>query len=322
MFLIFLVKCLIFIPIWWFLYTIPLLCCYRWNVRTLLERESEIRRLLPCLCTKAKPDKTWNKMFLISLSENIVSSLAAAREVKDKKTEKRGGKDKNTTQTIKWGNHQLTVALKTVLKEERKRVNLWYHSHLLSSRERSESFFNTSVLNDVFGLLNYEPFIPGQCGQLDHTDKQGSTQCILKGFAASHLPCLWIKDSPCNIWNVMFLTSDSGNNLFLKKSRPTHDDSSWPKSFSHSQWWQQNPLHNDMTKRTQLVNVWNKAVAVRGILLTFLSWADRGFLSYTQRQSRGGRFLWSLPSVSPHWHGSASSVTENTSVTLFKIVNN
>lgn len=45
----------------------------------------------------------------------------------------------------------------------------------------------------------------------------------------SHLPCLWIKDSPCNIWNVMFLTTDSGSNLFLQQRRLTHDDSSWPK---------------------------------------------------------------------------------------------
>lgn len=30
-----------------------------------------------------------------------------------------------------------------------------------------------------------------------------------------HLPFLWINDSPCKIWKLMFLITDSGNNLFL-----------------------------------------------------------------------------------------------------------
>ncbi len=30
------------------------------------------------------------------------------------------------------------------------------------------------------------------------------------------LPCLWINDSPCNIWKLIFLMTDSGNNLVLE----------------------------------------------------------------------------------------------------------
>lgn len=42
---------------------------------------------LPCLCTKANPDSTWNRMFLISFSENILFSLTAQQRNK-------GGKEK------------------------------------------------------------------------------------------------------------------------------------------------------------------------------------------------------------------------------------
>ena len=42
---------------------------------------------------------------------------------------------------------------------------------------------------------------------------------------------------------------------------------------------------------------------------TCLSWAGRGSPSCTQRQSKGGRSLWSPPLVSPRWHGSTSSGT-------------
>lgn len=125
-------------------------------------------------------------------------------------------------------------------------VRFWYHSHLLFSQEhkRSDSFLvgenlaMPDVLSTVQHLYTFkvEMFLPPRCWQLDNTafyrrEETAEPVCFVctERLCWSHLPCLWIKDSPCNIWNVMFLTTDSGSNLFLQKRRPAHDDSSWPK---------------------------------------------------------------------------------------------
>lgn len=48
--------------------------------------------LLPCLWTKTNPDSTWNVMFLISFSENILFSLAAKRRDREEREKKGGGR--------------------------------------------------------------------------------------------------------------------------------------------------------------------------------------------------------------------------------------
>lgn len=54
--------------------------------------------LLPCLWTKTNPDSTWNVMFLISCSENILFSLVAKRRDRKEGKEKGGwGKKQNWT---------------------------------------------------------------------------------------------------------------------------------------------------------------------------------------------------------------------------------
>lgn len=45
---------------------------------------------LPCLWTKTNPDSTWNVMFLISFSENILFSLATKRRDRKERGNRRG----------------------------------------------------------------------------------------------------------------------------------------------------------------------------------------------------------------------------------------
>ena len=45
------------------------------------------RSVLPCLCTKANPEITWNMMFLISFSVNILFSLSAGKMAASKRME-------------------------------------------------------------------------------------------------------------------------------------------------------------------------------------------------------------------------------------------
>lgn len=40
-----------------------------------------------------------------------------------------------------------------------------------------------------------------------------------KQNTSNHLPCLWINASPCNIWYIIFRIADSGNNLFLHRTK-------------------------------------------------------------------------------------------------------
>lgn len=95
---------------------------------------------------------------------------------------------------------------------------------VLSAAQRSHStlFSVSSIMNCLYGD-SADGLITRHFKRRKRQHSQFfSSVCV-------HLPCSWIKDSPCNIWNVMFLTTDSGNNLFLQKWRPTHDDSIWPK---------------------------------------------------------------------------------------------
>lgn len=59
------------------------------------------RSLLPCLWTKTNPDSTWNMMFLISFSENILFSLSAKQRDRKERKKKEGNTKLNKEKSWK-----------------------------------------------------------------------------------------------------------------------------------------------------------------------------------------------------------------------------
>lgn len=191
--------------------------------------------LLPCLWTKTNPDSTWNVMFLISFSENILFSLAAKRRDREER-EKKGGTKIEQREILKsafvvdsrkrgsslWGENRLAVsrweeqapkfAERRIHTPIKKRHAEEEDEALGSQTARFRWVHCWSTLHLVVSISNgYGSAMPPilQC----------STICLWLQWhvrKTSHLPCLWINDRPCKIWKPMFRLTDSGKSFFLE----------------------------------------------------------------------------------------------------------